>query len=463
MIAERLSARLANKRVFARGVHPPELKDASCDKPIQAVMPPDDVVIPLWQHAGAPAEAAVETRTEVHIGTVLAEPGGFVSARIHSSVVGKTAGPTTAMIATGKRVPAIPIKVTQTDQQTLQEQLEQYLSASFDATAADQVDPEKIVAAAKEAGLVGMGGAAFPTHVKLLRNDDKPIDTLLINGCECEPCLTADDRLMREAPSLIVRGALLAARAIGAGRTIIAIEDNKPMAIEMMQAAAEDQGKVEIAVCLTKYPMGGERQLIPAVLGRAVPTGGLPLDVGVVVLNVSSALSLAHAVDHGTPLTHRILTVTGAVHSPGNYYVPIGVPISYLIEQAGGMRDDAAGVILGGPMMGATMADLNVPVTKGTSGITVLPRELARRRDETNCIKCGRCLDHCPLHLSPSRMAHAVKAGDFELANKYNLMACCDCGCCAYVCPAGINLVQYIKSGKAMVLRERARAKAQGK
>ena len=227
-----------------------------------------------------------------------------------------------------------------------------------------------------------------------------------------------------------------------------------------MRQAVAGKSNLEVAVCMTKYPMGGERQLLPAVLGRVIPTGGLPLDVGVVVLNVATSISLAHAVDRGRPVTHRVLTVTGAVNRPGNFFVPIGTPISWVIEQAGGLRKDAAMVLMGGPMMGVTMPDLSIPVIKGTSGITVLSRSEVRKMDQTACIKCGRCVENCPLKLSPTRIAHAVKMGDLELAESFNLMACCECGCCSYVCPARMPLVQYLKSGKAAVLRKRAAAKA---
>jgi len=460
MIVENLLARLENKKFFPRGVHPREFKEPSREQAITPVPWPAEVVIPLHQHIGAPAEPAVKTRTEVKIGDLLGKSAGFVSANVHASVNGATAAVTAVIVPTGMRVPAVPIKTKPVSDEELREQLKQYLTGAEGATPVDRIDPEAIADAAYDAGLVGMGGATFPTHVKLKVGPEKRIDTVLLNGSECEPYLTADDRLMREAPHVIIRGLLLAMRAAGAARGVIAIEDNKPEAIEAMTAAQADHSNIELAVCATKYPMGGERQLVPAVLNRTVPTAGLPLDVGVVVINVATALSLAHAVDRGRPLTHRVVTVTGAVRRPSNFFVPIGTPIGHLIEQAGGLTDEAGEVVMGGPMMGVTVPDLTIPVVKGTSGITVLSKAQLDRRMETACVRCGRCVDVCPLHLTPTKIAHAVKFRDLQLAESYDLMACCECGCCAYVCPAKIPLVQYLKSGKAEVMRERARKKA---
>jgi electron transport complex protein RnfC len=460
MIAERLIAKITGKKVFPRGIHPHDSKAASCDQPIRAIPWPAEVVIPLQQHIGAPAKPAVQPRQEVKRGDVLGTAGGFVSAAVHSSVAGKTGMMTTSLVSTGRRVLAVPIKTEAISDAELQADLKEYLHPAGEVKPVAEIEPETIIEAVQNAGLVGMGGATFPTHVKLKISPDKNIDTVVLNGSECEPFLTADDRLMRETPELVARGLLLAMRATGADRGVIAIEDNKPEAIASMRQAIQNHSNLEVAVCKAKYPMGGERQLIPAVLGRVIPTGGLPLEVGVVVINVGTSVALAHAVDRSRPLTHRIVTVTGAVNKPGNFYVPIGVPISWLIEQAGGLREDAAEVLSGGPMMGVTMPDLDVPVIKGTSGLTVLTESQLQRVDETACLKCGRCVDHCPLKLTPTKIAHAVKLGDIDLAQSYDLMACCECGCCSYVCPARIPLVQYMKAGKAAVMKMRAQARA---
>jgi electron transport complex protein RnfC len=301
---------------------------------------------------------------------------------------------------------------------------------------------------------VGLGGAAFPTHVKLTRNESRPVDTLLVNGCECEPYLTSDYRLMLEAPAAIVCGAMLAAKACGARGIVIAVESNKADAAERLRQAASGTA-VRVSVVRTKYPMGGERQVVPAVLKRRVPTGGLPLDVGVVVINVGTAAAVARAVLRAKPLTHRVVTVTGAgIANPKNLLVPIGASYRALIDCCGGLTDDAVRVVAGGPMMGFALGSLDAPVTKGTSGVTVLTTRDVTRIEETQCIRCGRCVDVCPLHLVPTRMAMASRYKDWELARRYYLSACCECGCCAYVCPAGIPLVQLMRTGKSQMPRE---------
>jgi len=304
--------------------------------------------------------------------------------------------------------------------------------------------------------LVGLGGAAFPTHVKLTRNAQKPIETLLINGCECEPYLTADYALMVRAAGAVVTGSLLGQRATGASEVVVCIEDNKPKAMEAIGRAAKGTG-VRVQALKTKYPQGGERQLTVAVLGKEVPTGGLPLDIGAVVLNVGTAAALARAVVRGRPLTHRVVTVSGrGIREPRNVLAPIGASYRELVEFCGGMTEDAARVVAGGPMMGFTIGSLDVPVTKGTSGLTVLTREEVRRSEETACLRCGRCVDVCPLNLVATKIALAAKTENVEVAERYHISACVECGCCAYVCPASIPLVQLIRLGK--VLRQRAQA-----
>jgi len=352
----------------------------------------------------------------------------------------------------GRHVRTVPIK-TGPEQLAGEALRQEIFGGDWPTSGFDALAPEQIAAAAHEAGLVGLGGAAFPTHVKLMRNEKRPVDALLLNGCECEPYLASDYRLMVEAAAPIVTGALLAARACGAKRMVIAVEDNKRPAAEALRQAAEGT-VVQVAVVRTKYPMGGERQVVPAVFRRDVPTGGLPLDVGVVVMNVGTAAALARAVLRGKPLTHRVVSVTGAgIARPKNLLVPVGASYADLIEYCGGLRPDAARVIAGGPMMGFALNALNVPVTKGTSGVVVLTHDEVRRSEETACVRCGRCVDVCPLRLVPSRMALASRYGDLELARRYHLQACVECGCCAYVCPAGIPLVQLMRVGKAQLVK----------
>jgi len=323
----------------------------------------------------------------------------------------------------------------------------------------DAMEPAAIAQAARDAGIVGLGGAAFPTHVKLARNEQKPIQTLLINGCECEPYLTADYRLMLEAPAPIVAGALLAQRASGAQEALICIEDNKPRAIASLQEACAATS-IRIRVMKTKYPQGGEKQLVRAALRKEVPAGGLPLDVGVVVMNVSTAAALARAALRGAPLTHRVISVTGGgIRRPANILAPIGASYQDLITACGGLTDDAARILSGGPMMGFTLPELEAPITKGASGITVLSHAEVRRSAETSCLRCGRCVDVCPMNLLPTRIALAARANRLDLAQRYSMASCMECGCCAYACPASIPLVQLIRMGKAALQKAAARKK----
>jgi electron transport complex protein RnfC len=278
------------------------------------------------------------------------------------------------------------------------------------------------------------------------------VDTLIINGCECEPYLTSDYRLMLEAPGPIITGALLAARASGASRIIVGIEDNKPDAVEAIQKAAGGT-KIEVAVLPTKYPQGSEKQLIYALLRRSVPVGALPLDVGVVVSNVSTAAGMARAVVRGKPLTHRVISVTGAgIKTPKNVLAPIGTPAQEILDFCGGLNSDAARVIAGGPMMGFAFGDLATPTIKGTGALTVLTQSELKKAEETSCVRCGRCVDACPMHLVPTKIALASRHKDVDLAQQYNIMACFECGSCAYICPASLPLVQLIRTGKAQVV-----------
>lgn len=436
---------------FAGGVHPAEEKGLAAGAPIQVLPTPSSVRIPLWQHLGAPCEAVVKARAEVALGDVVGEAKAFVSAPVHASVAGTVGRASTVTLPNGRHVPVVSIKAA-AEQALVGDALrEEIFGGEWPTDGLDRYEPQEIVDAVRRAGLVGLGGAAFPTHVKLTRNEKKPIDRLLVNGCECEPYLTADDRLMLEAPEPVIAGALLAQRATGAREIMICVEQNKPQATELLRSAARGTG-IEIRVLKTKYPQGGEKQLVVAVLGEEVPTGGLPLDVGAVVINVGTAAALARAVLRGRPLTHRIVTVSGAgINEPKNLLAPLGVSYRELIEFCGGLATDAVRVVAGGPMMGFTLGNLDVPLTKGTSGVTVLSGDEARKASQTACVRCGRCVDVCPLRLVPTRLALASRVGDLELAKRYYISACMECGCCAYVCPASIPLVQLIRVGKVMV------------
>ena len=440
------------RRTFARGVHPPERKQFSRDVPIEVLPAPKQVLLPLVQHLGAPSELVAKNRQKVAIGELIAEAKGMVSAAVHASLAGTVGPASVTTLPNARHVRAVPIQA-EGDQLEGRALWDDVFGGEWPTRGLDAHDPDAIGKAVQAAGIVGLGGAAFPTHVKLQRNPQKPVETLIVNGCECEPYLTADFRLMLEAPKPIVTGALLAARAAGATRILVAVEDNKPEAAEALRLASRGTG-IEVIVVPTKYPMGGERQLVVAVLGREVPTGGLPLDVGAVVINVGTAAAIARAVVRGKPLTHRIVSVSGAgIARSKNLLVPVGVRYRALIEACGGLTDGAVRLISGGPMMGFPAGSLDAPVTKGTSGITVLTHDDIRRTRETACVRCGRCVDVCPLHLVPAKLASAARHADWDMARRYHLAACCECGCCAYSCPAGIPLVQLLRTGKSLMPR----------
>jgi len=438
---------------FARGVHPPGRKWLSADAAIEVLATPAEVLVPLLQHIGAPCESLVKNKQAVTLGETIGSADAFVSAPVHSPINGVCGMAKATTLPNGRHVKAVPIKADG-EQLAGRALFDDVLGGDWPTSVPADLTAEQVTQAVREAGLVGMGGAAFPTHVKLTRNEKRPVDTLLVNGCECEPYLTADYRIMLEAPAAVIAGALLAAHAAGADDVVIAVEDNKPAAIERLRGAVEGTA-VRVASVKTKYPMGGEKQTIIAVLGREVPTGGLPLDVGAVVINVGTATAVARAALRGKPLTHRVVTVSGAgIAEPKNLLVAVGVSYTELLDACGGLTADAARVVSGGPMMGFAINDLDVPVTKGTSGITVLTEAEVRKAAETACLRCGRCVDVCPLNLVATRIALAARHKDWDLAKRYYIAACVECGCCAYVCPASIPLVQLMRMGKAQMPRD---------
>jgi electron transport complex protein RnfC len=440
---------LASRRsTFRRGVHPSEEKALSEDAAIEVLPTPKEVRVPVLQHIGATCESVVKPRQEVAMGDLLAESDAFVSAPVHSSIAGKTARESVTTLPNGRHVLTIPVKA---GEQELEGQAlyDDVLGGEWRLEEIEKYGPDDIVASVKTAGIVGMGGAAFPTYVKLSTSDERPVDTVLVNGCECEPFLTADYRVMVEAPEPVVAGALLAGRAVGAKRVVIGIEDNKPLAAERLRQAASGTD-LEVVVVPTKYPQGAEKQLVFATLGRVVPAGGLPLDVGVVVVNVETSAAIARAVLRGKSFTHRVITITGrGVERPLNVLAPVGVSYKVLLEAAGGLTADARRVLAGGPMMGFCIGSLDTPVTKGTGAVTVLTEADMAASEETACIRCGRCVDVCPLGLVPTKIAVASRHREWDLAARYYIKDCMECGCCAFACPAQIPLVQLIRMGKA--------------
>ncbi len=440
---------------FARGVHPRQRKTFSGDAAIEIMPAPEKVVLPLLQHIGGPCTPVVKPKQEVAFGDMVGKGEAFVSASLHASINGVVQKMEVVTLANGRHVQAIAIR-SQGAQLSGQRLWDRLYGGKWPQKSYQDMEPGKISAAIHAAGIVGLGGAAFPTHVKITPDENKPIHTLIVNGCECEPYLTTDYRLMVEAPEAIVAGAMLAVRAVGAQKAYIGVENNKLEAIASLRRAAAGAG-IKIAVLKTKYPQGSEKHLIKAVINREVPLGGLPSDVGVAMTNVATITSVARAVMRSIPLTHRVVSITGGgIVQPKNLLVPIGIPMGALIDFCGGLRKTAARMVAGGPMMGFAFTNLNTPVTKGTSGITVLTHAEIRRVERTVCIRCGRCVDVCPMNLVPTKLAMASRLKEINLARTYNIMACFECGSCAHICPAGLPLVQLIRTGKALAAAEAA-------
>jgi electron transport complex protein RnfC len=442
---------------FPGGTHPPEKKDLTLEIEIQPGPVVKEVAVMLSQHTGAVCQPLVRKANMVQAGQKIGDSDAFVSAPVHSPITGKVKEIALRSHAVLGRSPAIVIEAYEYNP-TKRPHVK--LEDDFDVS---DYSAEQICDAVRQAGIVGMGGAGFPTRVKIEPNPRLPKETMVINGCECEPYITCDYRIMLEWTNQIIAGIKLARKASGCSRVFIGIEDNKPHAIETMNAAVETWGNgesIEVVPVKTKYPQGSERQLIRAILKKDVPAGGIPPMIGVVVLNVGTVAAIAEAVISNLPLTHRVVTVTGeAIARPGNYYVPIGALVEDLIEFCGGVTKKSAKVIMGGPMMGIAIADLKTPVTKTTGAITVLTKEQIGRakfaRRQTACIRCGRCLGVCPENLNPTKIAHAVKNNLLDVAESYYISACMECGCCSYVCPANIELTGYIKTGKIFLARQK--------
>lgn len=426
------------------GVHPPENK-LSADKKIETLAIPKQVSIPVSQHIGAPAKVLVKKNDLVKVGQLLAEQGGFVSANIHSPVSGKVFKVDNITDTSGYKRQAVIINV---DGDEWEESIDRngLLKKDFDFTS------EEIIKKVQEAGIVGLGGATFPSHVKLMPPKGTTAELLIINGVECEPYLTADHRLMLEKGEEMLVGTKILMKALKVEKAIIGIENNKPDAISHLNSLLKDYTGISVVPLKVQYPQGGEKQLIKAVTGREVPSGGLPIAVGAVVHNVGTAYAVYEAVQKNKPLIERVVTITGkSVKNPGNYMVRFGTPTSDIIEAAGGLPEDTGKIISGGPMMGKALNVTTVPIAKGTSGILIMPKEESKRRPVKPCIRCAKCVDVCPMGLEPFLLMTVAEKAMIERAEKEDVMDCIECGSCSYVCPSDRPLLDYIRLGKNQV------------
>ena len=434
---------------FLGGVYPSHYKEGTEHKPVEACPAPALGVIPLQQHIGAPCEPLVKAGDTVKLGQRIGQPKGFVGSPVHASLSGKVKAIEPRPHPAGGQVPAVIIENDGLD--TMEEPL--------NTLPWRELAPMRLKEILLSAGLVGMGGAAFPTHVKLSPPPDKKIDTLILNGSECEPYLTSDYRLMLEQPEQVTEGLAVLMRILGVAQGYIGIEDNKPEAIQRMQKALENVSDIRIMRMKTKYPQGAEKQLIYALTKREVPSGGLPMDVGVVVNNVGTAAAAARAVTLGLPLYERIVTVTGsAVAEPKNLRVRIGTSYQEAVAACGGLKETPAKVISGGPMMGLSQYTLKVPVIKGTSGILLLTAKEAAFPEVSPCIRCSRCIGVCPIHLMPLSISAAALNRDYDRCETLHALDCIECGCCSYSCPAVRPLLQSIRVAKREIILSRKRS-----
>ena len=435
------------KLTFRGGIHPYEGKELSKDHPIEKYLPKGDLVYPLSQHIGAPSVPCVKKGDTVLAGQKIADAGGFVSVPLHASVSGTVKGIEKHLNATGSMVDCIVIENDQ-----------QYQEVEYQEARLEDLTKEEILNRIKEGGVVGMGGAGFPTHVKLAPKDPSRIEYILVNGAECEPYITSDYRRMIEEPEKVVKGLQVILALFDSAKGYICIEDNKPDCIAKMKELVKDIDRIEVKEVMTKYPQGGERTLIYAATGREINSSMLPADVGCVVDNVETVISVYKAVILGRPVNSRVVTMSGdGIKEPKNLLVLSGTDMSELVDAAGGLKAKIAKAISGGPMMGFALYDLHVPCTKTTSAFLFLEHDAVSEAQEiqTACINCGRCVSVCPGHVLPARLAKLAERGDMAGFEAMDGMECCECGCCSYICPAKRPLTQSIKSMRKMVLASR--------
>ena len=434
------------KLTFLGGVHPYDGKDLSKDKPIKEVLPKGDLVYPLSQHIGAPANPIVKKGDHVLTGQKIAEAAGFVSAPIYATVSGTVKAIEPRRVVTGDNVMSIVI-----ENDGAYEEVEYPPVKPL-----EEMSREEVVNLIKEAGVVGMGGAGFPTFIKMSPKEPDKIDYIIANCAECEPYLTSDYRRMIETPELLIDGMRIILSIFPKAQGVFAVEDNKPDCVKLLKELTKDEDRMSVKAVKTKYPQGAERMLIYAVTGRAINSDMLPADAGCIVDNVDTIVAIRRAVREGKPLMHRIVTVTGdAIADPRNFTVRIGTNYAELVEEAGGFKQDPVKIISGGPMMGFGIFDLNVPTTKTASALLCLTKDDVSDMEPTACINCGRCSEACPERLLPGRLSTYAVHGDAESFVKENGMECCECGCCSYVCPAKQPLTQTIKSMRKMQLAKK--------
>jgi electron transport complex protein RnfC len=436
---------LLHRSGFRHGVHPPDSKERTASVPIRRMPFPDEIVLPLRQHAGRPAVPIVRAGDRVERGDTVAEADGFVSAPVHASAAGTVTGIEWWPHPDGSTDRAIRIAVEAFSPQIPRPRI---------VPRWEGLSPADVVRAVQAAGVVGLGGAAFPTHVKLSPPADTKIELLLVNGAECEPYLTTDHRTMVEYPGRVWFGVRVMMVALGAPRAVIGVENNKPDAIAALRETAPPDLDVEVLGLTVKYPQGAEKMLIHAVTGREVPSGKLPLHVGVVVQNAGSIATIAEVFETGLPLIERIVTVSGpGVRRPSNLIVPVGTKLRDVLAFCGGVTDDATEILFGGPMMGQPQSDLDVPLVKGTTGVVVLTEAESKAEDVQPCIRCGSCLDACPVFLDPQRLGQLARAGRYEEMAESHLGDCMLCGSCSYVCPSRIPLSQMFALARGQLRR----------
>jgi len=437
---------------FSHGVHPEEYKQLSCNNPIERMPFVAEYILPLGQHIGAPSKPIVRKGQKVFRGQKIADPEGFVSVALHAPVDGTIDAIDLFTHPNGQELPAIKIKCDTFSSQLVTPQ---------EAGDPENMDLPEFISAIQEAGLVGLGGAAFPAHVKFSIPEDKTCKYFMVNGCECEPFLTADDRLMVEYAEELLDGIEILNRFIKAEKLYVAVEINKQEAIRVLSEKAVGRNyPIEIVPLKVKYPQGAEKMIISAILGKEIPAGKLPLDIEVLVSNVGTMVAMSQYFRKGQPLIERVITVTGTVLGrPTNVMVPIGTPMIELVNWCGGITSDAARVLLGGPMMGMVQKRLDVPVIKGTSGILALSDHEAGVMTEYSCIRCGRCVDACPIFLNPSLLGMLAKKGFWDEMAENNVMDCFECAACSFVCPSAIPLVQNFRVAKGFIKEKAAREK----